>query len=151
MRKKKKFRRVIKPDKKYNNITLAKFINQTMQAGKKSTAERIVYSALDKLGENSLEVFNVALANVAPQMELMSRRIGGANYQIPKEVSPERRKTLAIRWIIAAAKKKKGKPMAERLALEIKDASQNTGDAFKKKENMHKMAEANRAFAHFAY
>lgn len=151
MRKKKKFRRTIKPDKKYNNITLAKFINQTMQAGKKSTAERIVYSAFDKLGENPLDVFNKALANVAPQMELMSRRIGGANYQIPKEVSPERRKTLAIRWIIAAAKKKKGKPMAERLALEIKDASQNTGDAFKKKENMHKMAEANRAFAHFAY
>ncbi len=151
MRKKKKIKRVIKPDIKFNNIIIAKFINQIMRQGKKALAKRVVYQAILKLGDEPLKVFDQAIRNVEPQMELMSRRIGGANYQIPREVAPDRRLTLAMRWIIASAKSKKGKPMAEKLADELKLAAQSQGDAVKKKENIHKMAEANRAFAHFAY
>ena len=151
MRKKKKIKIVIKPDIKFNNIIIAKFINQIMRQGKKALAKRVVYQAILKLGDEPLKVFDQAIRNVEPQMELMSRRIGGANYQIPREVAPDRRLTLAMRWIIASAKSKKGKPMAEKLADELKLAAQSQGDAVKKKENIHKMAEANRAFAHFAY
>jgi len=122
-----------------------------MRQGKKALAKRVVYQAILKLGDEPLKVFDQAIRNVEPQMELMSRRIGGANYQIPREVAPDRRLTLAMRWIIASAKSKKGKPMAEKLADELKLAAQSQGDAVKKKENIHKMAEANRAFAHFAY
>jgi len=151
MRKKKKIKRAIKPDTKFNNITIAKFSNQIMRQGKKALAQKIIHGALSRLGDEPLKIFEQAIQNVGPQMELMSRRIGGANYQIPREVAPDRRLTLAMRWIIASAKKKKGKPMAEKLADELKLAAQNQGDAVKKRENIHKMAEANRAFAHFAY
>ncbi|MFH1392275.1 MAG: 30S ribosomal protein S7 [bacterium] len=151
MRKKKKIKKTTKPDFKFNNITVAKFINQIMRQGKKNIAREIVYNAFLKLGDEPLKIFEQAIKNVGPQMELMSRRIGGANYQIPREVASGRKLTLAMRWIIESAKSKKGKPMAERLAEELKLAAQNQGDSIKKRENIHKMAEANRAFAHFGY
>jgi len=151
MRKKKKIKKIVKPDAKFSNITVAKFINQIMRQGKKTLAKKIVYGAILKLGDEPLKIFDQAMKNVGPQVELISRRIGGANYQIPREVASNRQLTLAIRWLIESAKKKKGKPMAEKLADELKLAAQNQGDAVKKKENVHKMAEANRAFAHFAY
>lgn len=150
MRKKKKIKRIIKPDERFNNIIIAKFINQVMRCGKKILAKKIVYGAFSNLGSEPLAIFEQAIKNVGPQMELISRRIGGANYQIPREVAPDRRLTLAMRWIIESAKNKKGKSMAEKLAEELKLAAQGQGDAVKKKENIHKMAEANRAFAHFA-
>ena len=126
-----------------------------MERGKKNTARKIVYGAFDAVKEEAktdpLEVFEAALKNAGPTMEVRSRRVGGANYQIPREVRPERRQALGMRWIIEAAKGKKGKPMHKRLAEEIVLASKNEGEAIKKKENTHKMAEANKAFAHFAW
>ena len=126
-----------------------------MERGKKNTARKIVYGAFDAVKEEAktdpLEVFETALKNAGPTMEVRSRRVGGANYQIPREVRPERRQALGMRWIIEAAKGKKGKPMHKRLAEEIVLASKNEGEAIKKKENTHKMAEANKAFAHFAW
>jgi len=156
MRRKKTFKREINPDPIYNDERLAKFINNVMEGGKKSTAQRIVYDALEIIKtktkiENPLEIFNKAMDNAAPLVEVKSRRVGGANYQVPYEVRGKRKEALATRWIIGAAKSKKGKPMAEKLAQEFLDASNNQGEAIRKKENTHRMAEANKAFAHFAW
>jgi len=156
MRRKQAVKRKISPDPKYGDLRLAKFINNVMRKGKKTIAQRIVYKALDIVKtktktEDPLEVFNKAIENVSPVLEVKSRRVGGATYQVPYEVRGNRREALAMRWIIEAAKNKKGKPMAEKLAQELIDASKNEGEAIKKKQNVHRMAEANKAFAHFAW
>ncbi len=156
MRRKKKIKKTINPDPKYDNILVAKFINQLMKQGKKSVAQRVFYRAFEILSKQDkkkepLEIFDQAVKNVSPLVEVKSRRIGGAHYQVPREVRGERRTTLAIRWLIQAAQAKKGKPMSEKLAAELLDASKNTGTAVKKKEDTHRMAEANKAFAHFAW
>lgn len=144
----------LSPDVKFQNPLISKFINYIMLNGKKSVAEKIVYSALDhasaKLGFEQPEVFSQALKNVGPLVEVKSKRIGGANYQVPMEVDKDRRNTLAMRWIIGAARASKGRPMAEKLATEIINAYNGEGAAIKKKEDTHRMAEANKAFAHFA-
>ena len=143
------------PDIRHDSVDVAKFINYIMNDGKKSTAEKILYESFDIIKEKTkaepIEVFNEALDKIGPDMEVRSRRVGGANYQVPYEVRPERRKALAMRWMLEAARGRKGAPMAERLAEEIMVASKGEGEAFKKKENMHKMAESNKAFAHFAW
>ena len=154
MRRKQKARKPIKPDSVYKSETLSKFINYVMLEGKKDTARTVVYDALKELGEKTksdkpIEVFENALNNVGPLTEVRSRRIGGATYQVPREVKQNRRMALAMRWIIGAARSKKGQPMASKLADELMLANKNEGEAFKKKENTHKMAEANRAFSHF--
>ena len=145
----------LEPDIKYSNLLVAKLTNYIMKEGKKAVAMKIVYDAFQiaeqKTGKSGLEVFEKALENVSPQMELRSRRIGGANYQVPIEVRPERRTALALRWIINAARSQKGKPMREKLAEELINAANNTGNAVKKKLDTHRMAEANKAFAHFAW
>jgi len=145
----------IEPDPQYNNIVVAKFINQIMRKGKKTVARKIVYGAFniikEKTKKDSLEVFETALKNVSPMLEVKPKRVGGATYQVPMEVKGERRMTLAMRWIILGAKAKKGKTMKEKLAAEMMDAANNTGWAAKKKSDTHRMAEANRAFAHFAW
>jgi len=150
-----KKRAQIEPDIKYSNILVAKLINYIMKAGKKAVAIRVVYDAFDilekKTSKPALEIFEKAMENVTPQMELRSRRIGGANYQVPIEVRPERKTALALRWIINSARSQKGKPMREKLAEELINASNNTGNAVKKKIDTHRMAEANKAFAHFAW
>ncbi len=156
MRRKLKAKPKLTPDSLYDSEKLAKFINYTMLEGKKVTARKVVYDALEKVkeiskNENPLEVFETALKNTGPTMEVRSRRVGGANYQVPREVRPERRQFLSMKWIIDAARNKKGKPMAVKLAEEIIAASNNEGEAIKKRENMHKMAESNKAFAHFAW
>jgi small subunit ribosomal protein S7 len=142
------------PDPKFNNSQVSKFINYIMRRGKKSTSQNIVYQCFDiisdKTKQDALEIFDNAIKNVGPSLEVKGRRIGGANYQIPFPVKTERRFNLACRWIINAAQKRKGKAMSEKLALEIIDAANSQGEAFKKKVDTHKMAEANRAFAHFA-
>lgn len=147
-------KRKIEPDAKYANPLVTKLINHVMRKGKKSTAKEVVYTAFAIIEKNTkqspVEVFDAAMKNVGPAMEVRSRRVGGANYQIPIPVRGERRVALTFRWILEAAKSKKGKPMAERLAQELIDAAKNTGEAVKKKMNVHRMAEANRAFAHFA-
>lgn len=152
---KKKKKRIISPDFVYNNTTVTKFINQVMRRGKKTIAKKIVYQAFDilkeKIKKDPLEVFNLALENAAPLLEVKPKRVGGATYQVPMQVKGDRRQTLAIRWIIQAAKSRKGKPMKEKLAEELINASNNTGWAVKKKGDTHRMAEANRAFAHFAW
>jgi len=140
----------------FNSQKVEKFINYVMQEGKKNTARKIVYEAFDLIKseakvENPMEIFDAALKNAGPTMEVRSRRVGGANYQVPREVRPERRNYLSMKWIIDAAKAKKGKPMAKKLSEEIILASKNEGEAIKKRENVHKMAEANKAFAHFAW
>ena len=154
MRKKRVYKKFHQPDATYGRIELGRFINYVMQDGKKSTAERLVYGALEKVKEvtkeDPMEVFNRALENASPILEVASKRVGGANYQVPREVRPERRFMLAVRWIIGAARSKKGKGMADKLAEEIIAAAKNEGAAIKKKQDMHRMAEANRAFAHFA-
>lgn len=154
-RRKKAAKREIAPDFLYSNVQVAKFINQIMRKGKKTLARKIVYGAFEKIKVDTkkepLEVFNQALNNAAPILEVRSRRIGGATYQVPVEVRGGRGITLAMRWIIRAAKSKKGKSMKERLAEELIEAAENKGEAIRKKENIHKMAEANRAFAHFAW
>ncbi|MDE0283788.1 MAG: 30S ribosomal protein S7 [Gammaproteobacteria bacterium] len=149
-------KREILPDPKYHNTVLAKFINMVMRSGKKSIAEKIVYGALDQIDnrkktENSLEVFIQALDNVKPVVEVKSRRVGGATYQIPIEVRAERSITLAMRWLVDAAKNRGEKSMGLRLAGEILDASDNKGTAIKKREDTHKMAEANKAFSHYRW
>lgn len=155
MRRKKKAKRIIAPDPVFNNATVAKFINQVMRQGKKEIARKIVYNAFDIVKEKTkkepLEVFERALENASPLLEVKPKRIGGATYQVPREVKGDRRLTLGIRWIIQAAKSKKGEPMRKKLAEELINAANNTGAAIKKKENTHRMAEANRAFAHFAW
>ena len=148
-------KREILPDPKFHNTVLAKFINMVMRSGKKSIAEKIVYGALDQVGNrkktDSLEVFIQALDNVKPVVEVKSRRVGGATYQIPIEVRAERSTTLAMRWLVDAAKKRGEKSMGLRLAGEIMDASDNKGTAIKKREDTHKMAEANKAFSHYRW
>ena len=149
-------KREILPDPKYHNQVLAKFINMVMRSGKKSIAEKIVYGALDQIGsrkktDNSLEVFIQALDNVKPIVEVKSRRVGGATYQIPIEVRSERSTTLAMRWLVDASKRRGEKSMGLRLAGEILDASDNKGTAIKKREDTHKMAEANKAFSHYRW
>jgi small subunit ribosomal protein S7 len=155
MSRKKKTKHQIPPDPVYDNVTVAKFINQVMRRGKKTIARKIVYSAFNIIKEKTkkepLEVFEQALRNASPLLEVKSKRIGGATYQVPREVKRERRLTLAMRWIIKATKSRKGKPMREKLAEELIEASGNRGAAIKKKEDTHRMAEANRAFAHFAW
>ena len=155
MRRPVKKREVIEPDIKYSDVLVAKFINKIMQEGKKPVARKIVYSALEltekQTNKPAMEVFKKAMDNVSPNVELRSRRIGGANYQVPVEVRPERRVALAIRWIIDSARSQKGKPMAERLAGEFVNAFNSTGGAIKKKQDVQRMAEANKAFAHFSW
>jgi len=156
MRRKLKAKPKITPDSRYNSEKVAKFINYLMLEGKKTTARGVVYRSLDSIKEiakvnDPLEIFESALKNTGPTMEVRSRRVGGANYQIPREVRPERRQFLSMKWIIEAARAKKGKPMHEKLAEEFIAASNNEGDAVRKRENTHKMAEANKAFAHFAW
>jgi small subunit ribosomal protein S7 len=154
MRGKQAPKRRILSDGKYNSPVVAKFINYVMQDGKKSTAQKVVYSAFDAMEEKmkkpAIELFNEAMNNVSPLLEVKSKRVGGANYQIPMQVRAERRQQLAFRWILLAARSKKGKPMAEKLATELLAAAENLGDAVKKKQDVQRMAEANRAFAHFA-
>lgn len=154
-RRKKIKKRADKPDLVYNNLTVAKLINYIMRKGKKTVARKIVYGAFDILKEKTkkepLDVFEEAVENASPSLEVRPKRIGGATYQVPIEVRGDRRLTLALRWIIEAAKSKKGKPMKEKLAEELLNAANNTGWAVKKKEDTHRMAEANRAFAHFAW
>ncbi|MEK7510678.1 MAG: 30S ribosomal protein S7 [Patescibacteria group bacterium] len=143
-----------RPDLVYGSEAISRFINTVMWDGKKDTARKLVYGALDKIKEQEmdpLETFETAIRNVAPLMEVRSRRVGGANYQVPREVPQQRRIALAYRWLINAARNKKGKPMAEKLAEQILLAAKNEGDAIKKKDDMHRMAEANKAFAHFAW
>ena len=147
--------REVLPDPKFGDITLTKFMNYVMYEGKKSVAETIVYGALDriqaKMKREPLGVFHDALANVAPAIEVRSRRVGGATYQVPVEVRPERRKALAIRWLVNAARSRNENTMTERLAGELADAANNRGSAVKKREDTHKMAEANRAFSHYRW
>lgn len=156
MRRKVKNRNIAKPDIKFSSQKVEKFINYVMDSGKKNTARTIVYKAFDLIKdkekvEDPMEVFDTALKNTGPTMEVRSRRVGGANYQVPREVRAERRSYLSMKWIVDAARAKKGKPMAERLSEEIILASKGEGEAIKKRENVHKMAEANKAFAHFAW
>ena len=147
--------RKILPDPKFGSQLLAKFMNVVMQDGKKSTAEKIVYGALDivadKTGKEHLDVFEVALDNIRPTVEVKSRRVGGSTYQVPVEVRPVRRNALGMRWLVEAARKRGEKSMAQRLAAEMLDASENKGSAVKKREDVHRMAEANKAFAHYRW
>ncbi len=154
MRRKRNYKRDILPDIRYENVALARFINYLMHDGEKSVAERVVYGALDAVAKETkkdpLEIFEKALENASPVFEVVSKRVGGANYQVPREVRPERKFFLGCKWMIEAAQSSKGKPMAKRLAAELIAAYNNDGAAIRKKQNVHKMAEANRAFAHFS-
>lgn len=155
MRKRRAEKRYIKPDPKFNDVTVSKFINVLMNEGKKSAARKIVYDAFDliegKTKKGGLDVFKQALSNVQPIIEVRSRRVGGATYQVPSEVRPERRTALAMRWIKTYASQRSDKTMSQKLAQELIAASNNEGSAVKKKEDTHKMAEANKAFAHFKW
>ena len=148
-------KRDVLPEPVYNSVILTKFINQVMLDGKKGVAERIVYGAFeiikDKTGKDPLEGFDEAMKNVMPVLEVKARRVGGANYQVPVEVRPERRQTLGIRWLVINTRKRGGKTMQEKLAAELMDAANNVGASVKKREDTHKMAEANRAFAHYRW
>jgi small subunit ribosomal protein S7 len=148
-------RREVNPDPKFNDLVVSKFMNSIMRQGKKSVAERIVYGALDKVQakakSNPIQLFHQALENVMPAVEVRSRRVGGATYQVPVEVRNERRQALAIRWLIAAARARNENTMEERLSGELLDAANNRGTAVKKREDTHKMAEANRAFSHYRW
>ena len=148
-------KREVIPDAKYHDIVLAKFMNSIMYDGKKSSAEAIVYGAFDiiegKLKSDPMPIFKSALENVAPAIEVRSRRVGGATYQVPVEVRTERRQALAIRWIISAARDRNDKTMVDRLSSELMDAANNRGNAVKKREDTHRMAEANRAFSHYRW
>ena len=154
-RKRKAPKRIFYPDAKYASLTLAKFINFLMYDGKKTTAEKIIYSALNKIKEKTkddpIKVFNDAINNIRPNLEVRSRRVGGATYQVPVEVKSKRSQTLALRWLLDAARKRKNKTMSDKLLNELMDASQNKGSAIKKREDTHKMAESNKAFAHFRW
>jgi len=148
-------KRDITPDPKYRSDTVAKFINVVMRSGKKSTAEKIVYGALNTMAERSkkdpIEMFNQALTNVRPVVEVKSRRVGGATYQVPVEVRSGRQTALAMRWVVEAARTRSGKSMAARMADELMDASDKRGNAVKKREDVHRMAEANKAFSHYRW
>ena len=154
-RKRKAPKRIFYPEAKYQSLVLSKFINIIMYGGKKTTAEKIIYTALDQIQnitkDNPIKTFNEAINNIRPNLEVRSRRVGGATYQIPVEVNTNRSQTLALRWLLEAAKKRKNKSMSEKLFFEIVDASQNKGSAVKKREDTHKMAESNKAFAHFRW
>jgi small subunit ribosomal protein S7 len=147
--------REIKPDARYGNVTIAKFINRIMTKGKKSTAERIVYDAMavieEKTKRSPLDVFEQAIKNVTPLLEVKPRRVGGATYQVPVEVNVNRRLSLAMRWLIQTSRNRSGRSMSEKLASELMDAAQGTGMTIKKKDDTHKMAEANKAFAHYRW
>jgi len=154
-RRRRAVKRSVLPDPMYNSEVVSKFVNAAMQDGKKSIVQKVVYDAIDSLAERSkadpLEAFEKALDNVKPLLQVKSRRVGGATYQVPVEVAPGRANALAMRWIITFSRKKKGMPFAKRLANELFDAFNNTGSAVKKKEDTHKMAEANKAFAHYRW
>jgi small subunit ribosomal protein S7 len=154
-RKNKSVNRVVLPDAKYNSVVVSKFVSRMMIDGKKSVSVRIIYDAMDRLKEKTekdpLEVFLKALDNVKPSIEVKSRRVGGATYQVPIEIRESRREALAMRWLINAARARSGHEMSERLSNELMDAFNNTGTAYKKKEDTHKMADANKAFAHYRW
>ena len=155
MRKRRAIKRDVLPDPIYNSKVVTKLINQIMQDGKKGTAEKIIYEAFDiikeKTGKNPVEVFEAAMENIMPLLEVKSRRVGGSNYQVPMEVRAERRQTLGLRWLTQYARLRGGHSMAEKLANEIMDAANGVGGAVKKREDTHKMAEANKAFAHYRW
>ncbi|MEK7452873.1 MAG: 30S ribosomal protein S7 [Patescibacteria group bacterium] len=155
MRRKQKYKRIVEPDLKYNSVIITKLIKTIMLHGKLSIAEKIVYGALDKVEEiiklSPIETFDLAIRNISPILEIKSKRVGGANYQVPREVRGERKLTLALRWLITASQLKKGNSMAYRLADEIILASKNEGAAMKKRNDTQRMAEANKAFAHFSW
>ena len=148
-------KRIFYPDAKYESLVLAKFINFIMYDGKKAAAEKLIYKTLDKIKdktkEDPIKVFTTAINNIRPNLEVRSRRVGGATYQVPVEVKAKRSQTLALRWLLAATRKRKDKNMTEKLFNELMDASQNKGSAIKKREDTHKMAESNKAFAHFRW
>ena len=154
-RKKKAPKRIFYPDPKYGSVVLAKFINFIMYDGKKSTSEKIIYKALEKIKnktkEDPIKIFDTAIANIRPNLEVRSRRIGGATYQVPQEVKSKRSQTLALRWLLEATRKRKNKSMSDKLFNELMDASQNKGASIKKREDTHKVAESNKAFAHFRW
>jgi len=147
-------KRVTPPDFRYDNPQLQRFINKVMLSGKKSAAEKIVYGALDaaaeRLGRSQIEIFDTALRNVAPTIKVTPKRVGGATYQVPVEIKGDQRFSLAMRWIITAARARTGRPMVDRLSAELLDAFNNTGAAIRRREEVHRMAEANRAFSHYA-
>lgn len=155
MRKRRAIKRDVLPDPIYNSKVVTKLINQIMQDGKKGTAQKILYEAFDiikeKTGKDPIEVYNQALENIRPALEVKNRRVGGSNYQVPIEVSEDRAQTLALRWLVNYARLRNGRGMAEKIANEIIDAANETGGAFKKREDTHKMAEANKAFAHYRW
>ena len=153
-RKRKAPKRKIYSDPKYGSPVISKFINSIMYDGKRATAEKILYSALDKIkskNNDPLKIFNTAISNVRPNLEVRSRRVGGATYQVPVEVKSNRSQALALRWLLDASRKRKNKTMSEKLFFELMDASQNKGSAVKKREDTHRMAESNKAFAHFRW
>jgi len=154
-RKKRAPKKIFYPDAKYQSVVLAKFINFIMHDGKKTKAEKIIYTALDqiknKTKEDPIKVFNDAINNIRPNLEVRSRRVGGATYQVPVEVKTKRSQTLALRWLLEATRKRKNKTMSDRLLNEVMDAAQNKGSAIKKREDTHKMAESNKAFAHYRW
>ena len=154
-RKKKAPKRIFYPDPKYGSLVLAKFINFIMYDGKKTTSEKIIYDALEKIKnktkEDPIKIFDEAIGNIRPNLEVRSRRVGGATYQVPQEVKTKRSQTLALRWLLEASRKRKNKTMSDKLFNELMDASQNKGSAIKKREDTHRMAESNKAFAHYRW
>ena len=154
-RKKKASKRIFYPDPKYGSLMLAKFINFVMYDGEKTTSEKIIYEVLEKIKsktkEDPIKIFNEAIDNIRPNLEVRSRRVGGATYQVPQEVKTKRSQTLALRWLLEASRKRKNKTMCDKLFNELMDASQRKGNAFKKREDTHRMAESNKAFAHFRW
>ena len=154
-RKKQAPKRIFYPEAKYGSLILAKFINFVMYDGRKDAAEKIIYSALEQIKNKTktdpIKVFNEAISNIRPNLEVRSRRVGGATYQVPVEVNSKRSQTLALRWLLAASRKRKNKTMSEKLFNELMDASQRKGSAIKKREDTHKMAESNKAFAHYRW
>ena len=148
-------KREVLPDPVYNTTIITKLINQLMYDGKRGIAQSVCYNAFEqvaeKTGKDAMEVFNAAMANIMPALEVKARRVGGATYQVPVEIRPERRQTLALRWLVTFSRNRGERSMADRLAAEIMDAANNTGNAVKRREDMHKMAEANKAFAHFRW
>ena len=148
-------KREVLPDPVYNTTIITKLINQLMYDGKRGVAQSVCYTAFEqvaeKTGKDAMEVFNAALANIMPSLEVKARRVGGATYQVPVEIRPERRQTLALRWLVTFSRNRSERSMADRLAAEIMDAANNTGNAVKRREDMHKMAEANKAFAHYRW
>ena len=154
-RKKQAPKRTILPDPKYNSPALSKFINAIMYHGRRFTAEKIIYTTLNKIKDKTksdpIKIFNEAIGNIRPNLEVRSRRVGGATYQVPQEVKAKRSQTLALRWLLEASRKRKNKTMSDKLFNELMDASQNKGSAIKKREDAHKMAESNKAFAHYRW